>query len=1082
MNTRTPWFERSSAASGALAVLFGAGGRSTPVVRPLLLTILLVLATVGTAFAQGAGDAPTPSEIKVYEAEEEGARADVRREAADLDIPVRRRSAEALAEDMREAQIITLLELIEMKDDSDPEKPELYLRMADLYWEKAEAFQAKANAIELEKKIYDAEEEGRTADLERYRREQEQYAAKQREWQEKAITLYRRIEAGYPTYRDMDMVLYYLAYNLSAMGRGDEALDYYVRLAADHPDSRFASDALFNVGEYYFDIDEFANANVFYENVLALPESPVYGFAIYKQGWCFYNLGQRERAFQSFLSVVQHADGAAARGVETPTELRKEALKDLVLTYSQVAAPGKAVEFFRTVDPSQYLELSARLADLYIDHGKFEESSHLLQTIIAADPDSYRVLTYQRIIVKNANKRGDKEDTAEEAERLIGLYRKLESTAPAEYVAEERRELDMLLRVMATTYHKEHETTGDEPALTLSRRLYGVYIELFPAAEDAYEIHRNYGVLLYQQKEYLKAVVEFEKVIEMQPEGPYAEEAAYQALLCYYRLIEIGEAAAKGDDATDLEEKEIPDLQANMIRACDRYVGVQEAGEDVPTARFAAAKILYDYNHFAEAVKRFKVIIRQHEAHTHARDAARLLLSSYHLMRDIRNLNRWAEILSQRPRLATGELQVIIRDIRDRAEYNRCFLFEHERRFRRAADCFVGYTQKFPGSALMDKALYYAAVNYDNAHMMERSIEVFVDLYNRVPNSPLAPKSLFAVGKVYHRAAVYDEAARYYEIYAQRHPDDDFVEEALHFASVFRKSLGEYDQAIANYELYLRRFPRSERAPHIFFDIGLIYEKKREWKKVIDHFKTYIKRYGKKGPLDLRLRAELILAQTYDRYRGERQKRRALQAYEGLVAFFNELGEEQLSTLTLAGLGAVAEARFMMGERVLARALEIRITERNIEAATTEKLEVLAEAKAIFEDVYSFEHPHWQIAALNRVGVAYADLADTIEDSPCPTELDAMQCEEYKQENAIKADQIRQSVMELFRKCLDTAREQQWFNRYSEDAEQRLAQIDYTYRFTKEFRTRPVHTTAYANPPAFQFAEDDGAEGERATP
>ena len=41
----------------------------------------------------------------------------------------------------------------------------------------------------------------------------------------------------------------------------------------------------------------------------------------------------------------------------------------------------------------------------------------------------------------NADRRGAKESTAEEAERLIGLYRKLKETAPAEYIAEEQGKL-----------------------------------------------------------------------------------------------------------------------------------------------------------------------------------------------------------------------------------------------------------------------------------------------------------------------------------------------------------------------------------------------------------------------------------------------------------------------------------------------------------------------------------------------------------------------------------------------------------------------------------------------------------------
>lgn len=1043
---------------------------------------IVVLAAFAGADRSAAAQMTKPGEggITTYEAPPPEQKEE--RKPADLAVPLPQRSVEAMAEDKREAQIITLLELIEMKDDSDPEKPELLMRQADLYWEKAEAFEAKGNDLDLEKRIFDAEEAGRTADAERMKRERDDYFDKQKQWQEKAISIYKRIEENYPTYESMDEVLYYLAFNLGLMGRGSDALQYYVRLASDFPQSRYLPDALFNVGDYYFDTNEFSNALVFFEKVTNFPDSLVFGYAVYKQGWCYYNMGDYDKAFESFLAVVRYTDEMEAKGKKLPVELKREAQKDLVLTYSQVGTPDKALAFFKTVSPHDYLGLGAQLAELYTDQGKFDESSRLLQTIIAEDPGSHRVITYQRIIVMNAEKRGIKEVTAKEAERLIGLYKKVAPTAPPKYIAEEQAKLDQLLRVMSTTYHQEHEKTGEETSLALARRLYGVYVELFPESDQSYEMHRNYAVLLYQQQEYEKAAKEYEIVIAMRPDGEYTPDAAYAALLCYFRLVELGTTDVKGDDTTDLEPKELPELQAKMVAAADRFVKMvklqsspdPEVLDLIPNAKLAAGKLLYESNHFPEAIARFKDIITNHEHHAAAKDAARLLLSSYHLKRDVRNLNRWAEILSKKPALASGELADIIRRIRDQAEYNQCFEYEHERLFKRAADCFVDYTKKFPTSELMDKALYYAAINYDKAHMMERAIETFVDLYNQQSRSPLAPKALFAVGKVYHHAAVYSEASRYYEIYAQKHPKDEYVEEALRFASIFRKSLGDYDQAVADLELYLKRFPKSERAPHIFFDIGLIYEKQRDWKKMMDHFESYLRKYGRSGPLDLALIARLKLAQTYAKYKSDRMEKKSREAYAELIRYFDGLPKEKVEKeVTPAGVSAVAEARFLEGEQLLERALAIKITERNIETATAEKLQVIAEAKQIFEDVYSFEHPHWQIAALNRVGVAFADLADTVENAPCPRELNEEQCEIQKQDLAIKADQIRQNAMEFFRKALETAKQQEWFNRFSEDAEQRLAQIDYTYRFTKEYRAKPVHTSTRAYPPSFRFAEKE---------
>ncbi len=1052
---------------------------------------LLTAALLAGGAAAQASSEPGTSRIKKYEAEPEK-----KKEApkpATFDVPRAGDGAQSLSEDKREAQILVLTELIEMKDDADPEKPELFLRMADLYAEKAFAYESKANDIALERRILEARDAGRVTEATRYERERDSYVRKQEEWQLKAIDLYRQIEANYPTYPDLDRVLYHLAFSLNVIDQGDEALGYYVRLATEHPESRYLPDALYNVGDYYFDENEFANAIVFYEKVGNFPESRVYGLSLFKQGWCYYNLQNYERAFESFLAVIRYTDQLESQGKEVPLRLKEEAEGDLVLVYSHVGTATKALPFFKKVSPTGYLALGARLAELYTDQGKFDDSSRLLQTIIREDPDSHRVLTYQRLIVSNAEKRGDKGQTAKEADRLIGLYKKIAATAPEDFLDDEKKKLDELLRVMSTNHHAEYERFENEESLALAERLYGVYVEIFPTAADAYDMRHNYGILLFQQKKYAEAVVEFEQVIAMNPQGQHTPDSAYMALLCYYQLITISGADDKGFDETELTEKEVPALEQKMVAACDRFVEIESAAmkpdEDaiaaarqrLAEAKFAAAKILYDFNRFKDAVPRFRDIVLNHGDHKSARDAARLLLSSYHLTRDIRNLNRWAEQLAGMPHLVTGELAGIIRRIRDRAEYNTCFVFEGDKRYKRAAECFLVYTTTFPSSELLDKALYFAAANFDKAHLMERSIETFVELYNKQRSSPLAPAALFAVGKVYHHAVVYDEAARYYEIYADKYPKGKFTEEALRYASIFRRSLGDYDLAITNLDTYLRLFPKQDNAPQIYFDIGVIHEKKRDWSKATEHFKSYLRKYGKKGPLDLDLLARLKIAQALARYKGERQQKQAMEEYEKLVTYFDKLPEERLKTGTLVGIAAVAEARFEMGERILERGLAIRISSKNLESAMKEKLEVLGEADRIFQDVYSFEHPQWQIAALNRVGVAFADLADAIEEAPIPKELTEEQKIIYQQDNAIRADKIRERAVEMFRKCLETAREQQWFNRFSDDAEQRLAQIDTTYQFTKEFRARPVHTSTGAYPPAFLFA-DDREDEETLTP
>ncbi len=1049
-------------------------------IRLILLPAALLLVLAPVRFVSGTE--PSRAGIKVYEREPEREPGPAREAPTDLDIPFIERRAEVLDDAARDAQIRVLDELIEMQDDADPEKPELLVRLAELYWDRAETFEGRASSLELLESIADAEEAGDYRRAEELRQLRESYLAGQREWQNRAVERYRFVEERYPGYEARDLVLHRLGSSLTYMDRPDDALGYFVRLASDYPQSRYLPDALYKIGDYYFDQHEFRDALTFYDKVLELgEESTIYGYAIFKQGWCYYNLGEFDNAFESFLAVIRHADAMADRGFELPIRLKREAQRDLVTTYSHVGVPGQALEFFKEVAPEDYLELSSRLASLYTDQGKFDHSSRLLQTIIREDPASHRVLTYQRLVVENTDRRGIKEDTGREAERLIALYRRLSREAPADFVRQEREALDLLLRQLATNYHREFEQTEDEEARTLARRLYGVFVELFPDSPDIYELRRNYGVLLLQQHEYALAVEQFEKVLEIDPEGEYTEEAAYSALQCYFELIPQEETLRDTDDV-DVAPREIPEMEQRFISAADRFARMLPDAEDTPKARYAAGVVYYNNNHFEEAARRFREVIRVHRDHLHARDSALRLLSSYNAMGDIRSLELWADRLIGMPDIATGEIRSIVQEIRDRRQYNTCLLHENEKRYLEAAECFKQYTEDFPGTRLYETALYRAALNYDRGQRMVPAIETFFRLYTERRGSTLASRALFAIAKVYHNAAVYNEAARFYELYAEEYPDGEFVEEAVRFAARFRQSLGEYNAAVDNLNLYLRRFPKSPAAERIYFSIGTIRESQQDWSRALDHYRSYLRRYEAQGTLELVLMAYLRIAKVYASQGGPRAEEQAMRAYEELYNFFETLSDERKADLTLDGIGAVAEARFEMGDALLQRAIAIRLTSRTIEESIREKLEIMAQANEIFEDVYSFEHPHWQIAALNRVGVAYADLADTIEESPCPRGLTVDQCEIYKQDQALRAEEIRAQAAERFREALIAAREQQWFNRFSDDAEVRLAQIDYSVVFTSEFRARPSYSNPSTFPPSFRFAQEQMADEEVETP
>ena len=89
------------------------------------------------------------------------------------------------------------------------------------------------------------------------------------------------------------------------------------------------------VGEVFFNNDNDApKALKAYKKAAEFPTSPIFGFAVYKQGWCFLNTGDYDLAQEKFSEVVRISDDPGQDlDQKGRLSLRKEALKDFVRDY-----------------------------------------------------------------------------------------------------------------------------------------------------------------------------------------------------------------------------------------------------------------------------------------------------------------------------------------------------------------------------------------------------------------------------------------------------------------------------------------------------------------------------------------------------------------------------------------------------------------------------------------------------------------------------------------------------------------------------------------------------------------------------
>ena len=119
---------------------------------------------------------------------------------------------------------------------------------------------------------------------------------------------------------------------------------------------------------------------------------------------------------------------------------------------------------------------------------------------------------------------------------------------------------------------------------------------------------------------------------------------------------------------------------------------------------------------------------------------------------------------------------------------------------------------------------------------------------------------------------------------------------------------------------------------------------------------------------------------------------------------------------------------------------------------------------------FETDRPHAAFGPDRPAEAREEELARAVENTEVPRKLrrnpDAV--EEYKTLMAERAKPIRNKAIASYAKALSIAREEHWFNKYSQRAENAIAQLDLSDRSIKESRIKPNRLESNSGLPAFK--------------
>jgi len=843
--------------------------------------------------------------------------------------------------------------------------------------------------------------------------------------------LFARVLKDYPWFGQYDLALYVDGFLAYEQGKQDEALDRFNRILKDFPRSRFVADAhmaraeaLFN-GKY-----DYQGALVEYEKVLEYKQSDLYGLALFKSAWCMWRLGRSEEAAKRFVSVFEVTDGSnkvSAAQRKQLDELQSEALKYLVevFTEDEKNTAQDVYGFLTKIGGDRFAGKVVRaLAVQFYDQAHYDRGIEAYELLLKLEPASADAGQWVLQIAQGYNAMEEWPKLRATYERAVNGYTAGGAWAKTQgdpaVVQRTSADIEKQLKEHALQLHaKAQKDKTSRAEFDGAAALYGVYLTKFSGEKGAHQIEYYLAEIHFHHTDkpteaathYMAAARTMPKEeAEKEPGKTQRHDAIYNAIAALERVrfAEL-EARKKQPQGSAFQETE---ADKKFAEALDLYAQLYPNDPALPELFFRQGRQYYDYGVYDSAVKIWGSLLEKFPRSQYALSAGELILDSFNRAKNYENIETWARRLKTAPAFAGETNQkkldtLIVQAVFKQGE-QKAAAGEH----LEAAKAYLRAAKEFP----KDPRAAQACVNAELAAQKAGDIETLKEgaklaTGKEYATKPESPQGAWIAATTLQSMGLFSESAEFHEAISnladRDHPNYqkfEHAKDAAYNAVVLRVATGEHDKAIANGNKYLRDHGTSADADEVVFQMGKAHQNAGRNKEAADLYRRYLSRSKNQ---DHRVQGWVLLATALVKTGDDRGADEALKAAV-------DIGKHRRGELGPDGKFAAARARYMEGERVLARfdKIEIQGDVKQLSARLKQKAELLKQASAVFLDVVSLGVAEWTTAALYQIGRTYEAFGKSLKEAPPPSGLSDADKEAYQQ-------QIDEFVVPIEERSLD---------------------------------------------------------------
>ena len=538
-----------------------------------------------------------------------------------------------------------------------------------------------------------------------------------------AIEAYREVVKRFPDHPLVEDALYGLAYCYTEQGDPDRAASEYARLIGLFPGTRYALEIHMRLGEYYFEMEDLRRAIEHYMLVSKSGDEIYTDKALYKLGWCYYNLDSYEKAVETFFTLL---DYDLSRG--TPSDsLADESVDIIARSYAEKGGtPALVRRIAKRKEDPRSSSILLRLAEIYKDRSLYPEAVGTFRTYTRLFPQDRELPSALAQLGESYHIRGD--DLA--ALDLTESYPALVGPSSPWYVAATQEERDETVSWLLGNLESASERRrarflagGTKSELEKALNDIDAYHEITPAVPPC-RIRHLKGQILAELEIYPDAAVTLNDLASAEDCGEWAANSSIQSVNfqigSYERektvdlgllesSVDILLSAAPDDPAAPKALLAMGEISANMGNRSEsrtvfaRLLRTYPKSHESITARLNIARTFFQESNFRQSAAWFKEAWRKSEAPEEMKEARRLHI--YSRFKNAEEMGRQSKTMA-------------------------------------AAEKFEGIFRMFPDADVAQVSLYNAGKLYRQMGLEMRATDLFEELASVYKESDLALEAL----------------------------------------------------------------------------------------------------------------------------------------------------------------------------------------------------------------------------------------------------------------------------------------------------------------------------------------------------